>query len=101
MARLQSLASSSPAATWTCLLSRFEPPPVELLPEKPCKNPSRCPRISGYPHPPGILQKSPQTIENKGNECKKERQERKRVRKCLKRMDLRWEGRSGPKTKPV
>ncbi len=41
------------------------------------------------PHPPGILQKSPQTIENKGNECEKERQERKRVRNCLKRMDLR------------
>ena len=43
------------------------------------------------PHPPGILQKSPQTIENKGNKCGKERQERKRVRKYLKRMGLRWE----------
>ena len=36
------------------------------------------------PTPPGILQKSPQTIENKGKESEKERQERKRVRKYLK-----------------
>ena len=41
--------------------------------------------------PPGILQKSPQTIENKGNEIGKERQERKRVRKYLKRLGLRGE----------
>jgi len=34
--------------------------------------------------PPGILQKSPQAIENKGNECQKERQEKPRARKPLK-----------------
>jgi hypothetical protein len=35
-----------------------------------------------------FLQKSPQTIENKRNECEKERKERIRVRNSMKTMDL-------------
>jgi hypothetical protein len=36
------------------------------------------------PYTPGVLQKSLQALENKGWECEKEGQERKRVRKPLK-----------------
>ncbi len=45
-------------------------------------------RIARDTPPPVFLQKSPQTIENKGRGCEKERQESSRAGKRMKRRDL-------------
>ena len=42
----------------------------------------------GYPTPPGVWEKSAQSIENKGRELEKERQESSRVRKRLEGKEI-------------
>src|SRR6266481_1094152 len=52
-----------------------------------------------YPIPPVFCKKSPQAIENKRGERRKERQERKRVRKGLRTRDLLGEAPSAARKK--